>query len=70
MLLWLKRNCSLCDDHFIIGLLIHKLVHNYWSVKTNIALPTVRIELTTAGLQDQCSATELSRLINNQFTVL
>ena len=31
-------------------------------VGNEIDLPPVRIELTTPGLQDQCSATELKRL--------
>ncbi|KAF7271139.1 hypothetical protein GWI33_015948 [Rhynchophorus ferrugineus] len=29
---------------------------------SKVVLPPVRIELTTPGLQDQCSATELKRL--------
>ena len=39
----------------------------YKNIVFSHGMPPVRIELTTPGLQDQCSAAELKRLVSNYY---
>ena len=52
-----RQTCIKCDDAWF------KVSKNPQKSIPKLALPPVRFELTTPGLRDQCSATELKRRV-------